>query len=220
MTPPAPRAIVFDWDNTLVDTWQQLHHAINHTLEAMGHPPWSFEQSKRRIRKSARESFPHLFGARAGQAMETFFSAFEAQHLRHLTELPGTGAALRELSAAGKLLAVVSNKDGRILRREAAHLGWQSLFHRLVGAADAARDKPAAEPVIMALAESGLAPGPDVWLVGDTETDMLCARNAGCLPVLLRQGGALGALGEAFAGAEPALQVESCQALVERALNP
>ena len=217
MTPPAPRAIVFDWDNTLVDTWHQLHHVINHTLEAMGHPPWSFEQAKRRIRTSARESFPSLFGDGASRAMEIFFAAFEAQHLRRLTELPGAGAALRELSDAGLLLTVVSNKDGAILRREAAHLGWESLFHRLVGAADAARDKPAAEPVIMALAESGIEPGPDVWLVGDTETDMLCARNTGCLPVLLRHGGALG--GE-FDGAEPALQVESCRALVELALNP
>jgi phosphoglycolate phosphatase len=35
------------------------------------------------------------------------------------------------------LLGVVSNKRGYLLRREAAHLGWMSLFHRLVGANDA-----------------------------------------------------------------------------------
>ena len=145
MTPAAPRAIVFDWDNTLVDTWQQLHLAINHTLEAMGHPAWSFEQTKRQVRASARESFPRLFGERTGQAMEIFHGAFEADHLSRLSASPGADAALRELTAAGKLLAVVSNKSGGILRREAAHLGWTALFHRLVG---------------------------------DTETDMLCARNA------------------------------------------
>lgn len=217
MRPPTPRAIVFDWDNTLVDTWLQLHHAINHTLGAMGHPAWSFEQTKKQVRNSARDSFPRLFGERAGQAMETFHAAFEADHLDRLTELPGTGAALRELSAAGLPLAVVSNKDGAILRREATHLGWQPLFHRLVGAQDAARDKPAVEPVTMALDGSGIVLGPEVWLVGDTDTDMICAHNAGCLPVLLR---AEPPGEDEFEAAAPALHVESCRALVERAFNP
>ena len=217
MSLSAPRAILFDWDNTLVDTWVQIHHVTNHTLQAMGHPAWSFEQTKARVRASARDTFPQLFGERADQAMEIFTAAFQADHLSLLAELPGTGDALRALQASGKRLAVVSNKIGPILRREAAHLGWSELFHRLVGGADAARDKPAIEPVLMALEGSGLSPGPEIWLVGDTDTDMICAHNAGCLPVLLRP--ERPKEGE-FAGAEPAMHVATCRDLVERALSP
>ena len=47
-------------------------------------------------------------------------------------------------------------------------------------------DKPAVAPVEMALAGSGVARGPDVWFVGDTDIDMTCAVNAGCYTVLLR----------------------------------
>ena len=54
--------------------------------------------------------------------------------------------------------AVVSNKTGRFLRAEAQHLGWGSLFQRLIGAGDAAFDKPDAAPVHMALEGSGLIP--------------------------------------------------------------
>ena len=209
--------MVFDWDNTLVDTWAQLHRVTNHTLEAMGHPRWSFEDCRARIRASARDSFPKLFGERAEEAMAVFTAAFEAEHLELLAELPGTEAALRRLQAAGLPLAVVSNKQGSIVRREAAHLGWESLFHRLVGAGDAARDKPAVEPVQMALQDSGVAPGPDVWLVGDTDTDLICAKNSGCLPVLLRPEPPHD---REFASALPAFYVESCEALVEQLLNP
>ena len=92
--------------------------------------------------------------------MAVFTAAFEAEHLELLAELPGTEAALQRLRAAGLPLAVVSNKQGSIVRREAAHLGWEALFNRLVGAGDAARDKPAVEPVQLALQDSGVAPGP------------------------------------------------------------
>ena len=35
MTLPAPKAILFDWDNTLVDSWTVIHHAMTATFEAM-----------------------------------------------------------------------------------------------------------------------------------------------------------------------------------------
>ena len=73
-----------------------------------------------------------------------------------------------------------------MLRREAEHLDWARHFGRLVGAGDAARDKPALDPVALALDGSRVPPGPDVWFVGDTDIDIECGRNAGCFTVLLR----------------------------------
>src|SRR4029079_2421978 len=36
-----PRAVLFDWDNTLVDNWATITEAFNATLTAMGHRPWT-----------------------------------------------------------------------------------------------------------------------------------------------------------------------------------
>ncbi|PPR65951.1 MAG: hypothetical protein CFH03_00782, partial [Alphaproteobacteria bacterium MarineAlpha3_Bin2] len=36
-----PRAILFDWDNTLVDSWPTIIDALNVTLEAYGKTPWT-----------------------------------------------------------------------------------------------------------------------------------------------------------------------------------
>ncbi len=208
-----PRALLFDWDNTLVDTWGAIHHALTVTFEAMDQEPWTLEQTRQKVRRSARETFPVLFGARAEEASGIFYRAFENDHLETLEPHQGAEALLRGLAESGSYyLAVVSNKRGDLLRREAARLGWDGYFARLVGANDAARDKPAVDAVQMALGDSGLTPGPEVWFVGDTDIDMVCATNAGCLPVLLRDEppGA----GE-FAGSEPGVHVADCVQLLK-----
>lgn len=181
-----PRALLFDWDNTLADTWPAIHHALSVTFRAMDREPWTFEETRARVRASARDSFPALFGARAEEAMSIFYQCFETDHLARLKERPGATKMLERLSAAGFYLAVVSNKRGDLLRQEADTLNWSRLFTRLVGANDAARDKPASDPVHMALAEGEIAAGPHVWFVGDTDIDLACAFNTGCVPVLLR----------------------------------
>ncbi len=187
MTLPPPKVILFDWDNTLVDSWAVIHHAMSATFDAMGRRPWTLEETRRNVRKSARDAFPELFGERAGEATEVFYRTYEADHLTQLKALPGAEEMLRALADADDLLlGVVSNKRGRLLRLEAAELGWDRYFESLLAAADAARDKPAPDVVDFALSGSGVAAGPEVWFVGDTDIDILCAHNSGCLAVLLR----------------------------------
>jgi phosphoglycolate phosphatase len=103
-----------------------------------------------------------------------------------LEALPGAEALLAALAERGIYQGVVSNKRGPFLRKEADHLDWNRFFGRVVGAGDAARDKPAPEPVLMALEGGPVPPGSDVWFVGDTDIDMICARDSGCVPLLIR----------------------------------
>jgi phosphoglycolate phosphatase len=180
-----PRAIIFDWDNTLVDSWGTIHDALNFLMTAMAKPPWTLEETRERVRLSLREAFPPLFGERWEEARQIYLDRFSAIHLERLTPLPGREGMLRTLAADGHYLGVVSNKTGAVLRHEAAHLGWTAYFGAIVGAGDAHTDKPHCAPVELALQPSGISPGPDVWFVGDTAVDMECALAAGCVPVLL-----------------------------------
>ena len=202
-----PRAAIFDWDNTLVDTWPVIHDAMNATLAAMGHAPWSIDQTRDRVRKSLREAFPPMFGARWREARDIFYRRFDAIHLRQLAVCEGAEALIAALHRRGVHLCVVSNKMGDNLRREAGHLGWQPYFSRLVGATDAARDKPAIDPVDLALASAGVTRGVEIWFVGDTAIDMECAHNAGCTGILLRPTPPRG--GE-FAGFPPHAHFATC----------
>jgi phosphoglycolate phosphatase len=180
-----PKAILFDWDNTLVDSWTTIHDALNVVMAAMDKPPWSLQQTKERVRLSLRESFPHHFGERWVEARELYLDAFRAIHLERLTPLPGRGELLERLTEEGIFLGVVSNKTGGLLRREVTELGWTRFFGSVVGAGDAAADKPHPAVVALALQPSGVVSGDEVWLVGDTGVDIECARNSGCVPILL-----------------------------------
>jgi phosphoglycolate phosphatase len=180
-----PRAIIFDWDNTLVDSWGTIHDALNFLMAAMERPLWTIEQTQERVRLSLRDAFPAIFGDRWEEARQIYLDRFQAIHLARLTPLPGREAMLRALAGDGHYLGVVSNKTGAVLRGEAAHLGWSPLFGSIIGAGDCHADKPHRAPVELVLQPSGIAPGPDVWFVGDTAVDMECALASGCVPVLL-----------------------------------
>lgn len=181
-----PHAILFDWDNTLVDSWDCIQAAYNGTFRHFGMRQWSREEVERNVAKSLKDSFPEMFGENWIEAREVFTRTFAAIHLDYLRPLPGIEDMLRRLYQEGLYLAVVSNKRGTFLRTEARALGWDIWFGALIGASDAAADKPAVDPVTLALAPKNFQPQMQVWFVGDSPIDMHCAVNSGCTPALLR----------------------------------
>ncbi|MFC1673289.1 HAD family hydrolase [Pseudomonadota bacterium] len=211
-----PRAIIFDWDNTLIDSWVVIQDALNATFDVFGLDRWTLDETKVRVAKSMRDSFPALFGDEWERAGEVFYGHFEAMHLDRLTPLPGAHDAVAQFAEAGFYMGVVSNKTGKLLRAEAEKLGWNGYFGQIVGAQDAPRDKPAPDPVTMALDGSGVQAGTDVWFAGDAAVDLECAKNAGCIGVLVRPEPPLN--GE-FHDMEPALHVDTVQKLFNLAKN-
>jgi phosphoglycolate phosphatase len=179
-----PTAILWDWDNTLVDGWAAIQAGLNAAFRAFDLPEWDRETVLARVRKSLPESFPPMFGAEWERARDIFYAEVRGCHLEVLSPMPGAAAAI---AAAGALApqAVVSNKQGALLRAEAAHLGWAARFGALVGAGDASADKPSPAPLLMALERIGVPASAQVWYVGDTALDMQAARAAGCRAVLL-----------------------------------
>lgn len=181
--PQPPAAILWDWDNTLADGWAPVTAALNTVFDHFGMAPWTEADTRARVRHSMRESFPPLFGDSWRQAAAMFTEAFARAHLQGLRAMPGIAPLLD--AARPWPLAIVSNKDGAFVRRECAALGWSDRFASIIGAGDAAADKPDPAPFHLALAPLGRPPGPDIWYVGDTGLDMQAARGCGCVAVLL-----------------------------------
>jgi phosphoglycolate phosphatase len=178
-----PAALLYDWDNTLVDGWAGITAALNAAFARFDLPPWTVADSRARVRLSFRESFPALFGADWERARDIFLTELRARHLDHVTPMPGAVQAL----AAGRPWpqGVVSNKNGAFLRAEVDHLGWTGHFGAVIGAGDAAADKPYAAPILLALDCLGRAADRSVWYLGDTALDMQTARAAGVTSVLV-----------------------------------
>lgn len=184
MTLPKPKAILFDWDNTLVDTWPVIHQALHETFIAMGHTPWTLEEVKERVKHSARDAFPPLFGDQWQRAADIYRDAYRSRNLQHLQPLPQADAVLRWFQQQNIPMGIVSNKVGDTLRRESAHLGWDRYFEALIGATDTAHDKPHPAPVQKALELMGLEASPDIWFMGDSTVDIEVAHRTGLTPIL------------------------------------
>jgi phosphoglycolate phosphatase len=209
---PEPRAVIFDWDDTLVDTWEAVRHAVNATLVAMDHPPWSEEEALQRIGPPSRILFTQLFGEDRWHEADRIFLESYLNGVGHVRAYAQAEEILGNLFEKNVYLAVVSAKRGALLRKEAAYLKLDAYFKRLVGAGDAVKDKPDAEAVYLALKGSGIEPGPHVWFIGDSYTDMTCAANAGCTAVLLETKIPSDTL---LAKAPPAVRFKTHQALLE-----
>ncbi len=181
---PKPQAIIFDWDNTLVNTWPVIHAAMVKTFMDMGHEPWTLAQTKERVSRSMRDAFPALFGDRWEEAGKKYQQHYLGSHLEALEALPRALEVLDAIKAMGIHCVLVSNKKGPTLRKEVENMGWSKYFEKVVGADDAAKDKPHQEPVIMAFDKTHITPGPDVWFVGDSDVDLECAMHTGCTAIL------------------------------------
>jgi phosphoglycolate phosphatase len=178
-----PTILLYDWDNTLADGWAGIAAALNAVFSAFAMPHWSAADTRARVRVSLRDSFPVMFGASWERARDIFYATLEAQHLAHVAPMPGAAEAL--VAGAAWPQGVVSNKAGKFLRAEVAHLGWAGHFGAVIGAGDAAADKPDAAPILLALDLMGRAADRSVWYLGDTALDMDAARAAGVTAVLV-----------------------------------
>ena len=184
MSLTAPKVILFDWDNTLVDTWPVIHIALNRTLAFMNHEPWSLEKVKQDVKHSMRDSFPALFGDCWEIAADRYQEEYRAIHMEAIQPLPEAEATLIMLADSPVFVAIVSNKRGPSLRKELDKLQWNAYFKAHVGAHDAERDKPDAAPAHLALQNAPVKSGTEIWFVGDTGVDLECAKNIGATPIL------------------------------------
>jgi phosphoglycolate phosphatase len=181
-----PQAIIFDWDNTIIESSHLIFAALNSTFAQFNLPALSEEQFRSEKLLSLREAFPQIFGDDWHKARDHFYQAYnEAQGVQGVKILPGAYETLAQLKAQGIYLAVVSNKNGQILRAEAKDCGLFENFTIMVGSGDVESDKPSPIPVLHALANGGLKPSHDTWFVGDNQVDYECAISAGCLPIIV-----------------------------------
>ena len=183
-----PKAIIFDWDSTLIDNWQSIANALNATLIEMGKAPWSVAQVRQNSKNSAREAFPRLFGDQWKDALDFFYKVFKEVHLIGIQPLPGAENLLQFLREEGIYSGIVSNKDGTFLRKEIKKLDWNKYFDNVLGASDLDVDKPSKEIIDALLTQTEILPSKSVWFIGDAIVDLKCAYMANCTPILVETG--------------------------------
>lgn len=184
------KAVIFDWDGTLVDSTDWVLGAHNHVRQFMDQPLWAKDDIFGCSSLSTRELYPKIYGDKAQEAMALLFEYTDKYNLESAKPYDGAKDVLDVLVQMDMPLGVVSNKRHEALKAVIDHMEWSEYFSSTVGAGHADRDKPSAIPLLFSINEihSDMTPA-DILYVGDTETDLLCAQNTGCDAVFIQNGG-------------------------------
>lgn len=186
------KAVIFDQDDTLVNTWPWHRGSMDAVIREYGH---SFSELPADIQK-------RIVGRETTEALNsiiTYFhlpiSVFDFQHRRRAnfvamakvgqTDMPGAREALARFSQAGYKLALVSSGSPWYVHDVISRHGFEKYFSVVITSKDVVGHKPMPDPYLAAVQRLGLKPYECV-VVEDAEIGIESAKAAGCKCVAVR----------------------------------
>jgi phosphoglycolate phosphatase len=177
-----PRACVFDLDGTLVDSLRDIADSVNHCLELLGLPPYPVAAYRDMVgegipmlaERAIGQTHPHLVG-RLAELARARYRVYPVVHTRPYVGVP---ELISHLADAGVRLGVLSNKPHDLTSRIVREFWPDGVFATVVGYQDEARRKPSPALLLDICRTLAVSPA-ELWVVGDTPTDVATARNAG-----------------------------------------
>jgi phosphoglycolate phosphatase len=189
MTPPRPaatKAVLLDFDMTLVDSAPAVLEATNRFADDIGRPRVDRETLLSCIGLPLEGTWTVFRGGYDPAWPALYQERYKELETRGFRLFPDTGRVLSALRAAAVKTAVVTNRWMASLAVKNAGIGeW---FDAIVGAEEVKNLKPDPEPALKALELLGVRPSEAVY-VGDTVIDMETALGAGVDAVGVTTGG-------------------------------
>ena len=193
------KLLVFDLDGTLIDSRLDLVHAVNATLTHLGKPILPEAVIASYIGDGAGMLIRRALGDPEGgpqdeddvtAALTYFLDFYRIHKLDHTTLYPGVLEALTTIRAQhpAMLMAVLTNKPVRPSREICAHFGLDCglgrVFFQNYGGDSFHTKKPDPLGLKTLIAEATHLIGQSIasaetLMIGDSDVDILTARNAG-----------------------------------------
>jgi len=178
--------ILFDLDGTLADTAADLCETLNVILEMHGRERVPEERVRHLVGGGARllleRGYRETGEPASEEALDLSFHEFIDYYGRHIADhtklWPGMRDQLDWLSEHGALMAVCTNKVEGLSRKLLEMLGIDHYFPVVIGGDTLPVKKPDPEHLFEAIRQLG-GMRENAVMVGDSETDVYAAKNAG-----------------------------------------
>jgi phosphoglycolate phosphatase len=178
------KAIVFDLDGTLIDSLEDIALAANQVLSQMGFPEHSVEAYKTFVGDGVNVLMHRILpsGVDVDAVSRDFLlqwkDAYAKQWQINTRPYEGILPLVNRLKDQGYRLGVLSNKPHEFTVACVQALFPESCFDAVWGLTEGRAKKPDPAAALEMVRQWDLEPR-DILYVGDTDTDMLTAVNAG-----------------------------------------
>ena len=192
-----PRLVVFDLDGTLIDSQVDLANSINAMLAHLGKPQlphavllgYIGDGATMLVRRALGDPEGDVHDERyVNEALEYFLAHYRVHKLDFTTVYAGVAEALEAMRAEwpGMAMAVLTNKPVGVSREICAHFGLDRFFFQVYGGNSFHTKKPDPAGLRTLMAEASALEGAaaaitagETVMIGDSEVDILTARNCG-----------------------------------------
>ena len=212
------RAVLFDFDGTLADSFAAITASTNHVRRSYGLPTLPEAEVRRYVGHGLHNLMEVLCpGFPADEAVRRYREHHPSVMYSGTKLFPGVKETLAELHRRGLRLGVCSNKAVKFSKELAHSLGIGVYLGVILGPEDAGGiPKPDPTMLLEASRRLGVTPSETVY-VGDMSIDVHAGRNAG-IPVWLVHAGMAGTEDPLAAGPDRVL--DDFPRLAELVLTP
>ena len=176
------KAVLFDFDYTLVDSSRAVIECVNCALRELSHEEVAGNAIKRTIGKSLQVTYKTLTGdesvERAGEFLRLFVARADAVMSDMTSLIPSALDIVRDMRTAGYRTGIVSTKYRYRIEEILARNSIPSPVDVIIGGSDVTHTKPHPEGIVTAMTKLSATPAHTIY-VGDSVVDAGAARGAG-----------------------------------------
>ncbi len=180
--PDAPvNAVIFDLDGVILDSRQQMSVVLEYTLAQHGFP--ATEGVFTNFFACMGMPLPQIFTRLSlPVALTETYQSLSRSHFHLASVFAGIPELLGDLQQRGIALAVITGKERSRALEVLRYFSLTDYFESVVCGDDPFPGKPHPDGLLWILQQIGIAPAAAV-LVGDSPSDILCAKYAGVFPL-------------------------------------
>jgi HAD superfamily hydrolase (TIGR01509 family) len=175
-----PRAVLFDLDGVLVDSYEAWFRVVDEAARRFGAPPVSRERFDSVWGQGLDADVQNLYPGRSKAEVRAAYADAMPRHGASIRVNPEAAEGLARLRRAGLGLACVTNTQSDLAGPVLEGAGLAGAFDVVVGAREGLREKPAPDLLLAALSELR-TPAADAVMFGDSRYDEEAAAAAGVL---------------------------------------